>query len=43
MNPFETLYGRKCNKLVSWDNPVDRSIIGMDLWIEMEENITKIE
>jgi transposase InsO family protein len=21
MSPFESLYGRKCNTLVSWDNP----------------------
>ena len=28
MSPFEDLYGRKCNTLVSWDNPIDRVVIG---------------
>jgi hypothetical protein len=28
MSLFEALYGRKCNTLVSWDNPVDIDIIG---------------
>jgi hypothetical protein len=28
MSPFEALYGRKCNTPVSWDNPVDKAIIG---------------
>jgi hypothetical protein len=27
MSPFEALYGRKCNTLVSWDNSVDRAVI----------------
>jgi hypothetical protein len=31
MNPFEALYGRKCNTLVSWDNSTDQTIIGSDL------------
>jgi hypothetical protein len=28
MSPFEALSGRKCNTLVSWDNPTDRATIG---------------
>jgi hypothetical protein len=28
MNPFEALYGRKCNTLVSRDNPADRAVVG---------------
>jgi hypothetical protein len=35
MSPFETLYGRKCNTLVSWDNPVDKVVIGIDLLKKM--------
>ncbi len=31
MSPFEALYGRMCNILVSWDNPVNRVIIGPEL------------
>jgi hypothetical protein len=27
MSPFEALYGRKCNKPVSWDNPVDHAVL----------------
>jgi hypothetical protein len=26
MSPFEELYGRKCNTLVSWDNRTDREV-----------------
>jgi hypothetical protein len=37
MSPFEALYGRKCNTPVSWDNPTDRVVIGLDLLREMEE------
>jgi hypothetical protein len=28
MSPFEALYGRKCNTPVSWNNPVDKAILG---------------
>jgi hypothetical protein len=28
MSPFEALYGRKCDTTVSWDNPVDRAMVG---------------
>jgi hypothetical protein len=31
MSPFETLYGKKCNTLVSWDNPTDRVVVGPEL------------
>jgi hypothetical protein len=37
MSSFEALYGRKCNTPVSWDNPVDRFVIGPELLKEMEE------
>jgi hypothetical protein len=43
MIPFESLYGRKCNTLVSWDNLADRAIIGIDLFKEMEEKMTIIK
>jgi hypothetical protein len=42
MSPFEALYGRKCNTPVSWDNPIDRVIIGPELLREMEEKMVKI-
>jgi transposase InsO family protein len=28
MRPFEALYGRKSNTLVSWDNPADKVVLG---------------
>jgi hypothetical protein len=43
LSPFEALYGRKCNTLVSWDNPADRAVVGPDLLREMEEKIIKIK
>ena len=42
MSPFETLYGRKCNTPVSWDNPTDRSVVGQKLLKEMEDQMEKI-
>jgi hypothetical protein len=43
MSLFEALYGRKCNAPMSWDNPVDRAIVGLDLLREMEEKMEKIK
>jgi hypothetical protein len=37
MSPFETLYGRKCNTPMSWDNALEKVIIGTYLLREMEE------
>jgi hypothetical protein len=31
MSPFEALYGRKLNTPVSWNNPVDKIVIGLEL------------
>jgi hypothetical protein len=43
MSPFEALYARKCNTPVSWDNPVDRAIVGLELLKEMEGQMEKIK
>jgi hypothetical protein len=43
MIPFEILYGRKYNTLVSWDNLEDRAIVGPKLIREMKEKIMKIK
>jgi hypothetical protein len=43
MSPFEALYGRKCNMLVSWDNPVDKVVVGPELLKEMEEHMVNIK
>jgi hypothetical protein len=40
---FEALYGRKCNTSVSWDNPVDREVVGPEFPKEMEEQMMKIK
>jgi hypothetical protein len=43
MSPFEALYGKKCNTPVSWDNPTDRIVVGIELLKEMEEQMIKIK
>jgi hypothetical protein len=43
MSPFEALYGRKCDTPVSWDNPVDRVVLGMELLKDMEDQMVKIK
>jgi hypothetical protein len=42
MCPFEALYGKKCNTLVSWYNPTDIAIIGSNLLKEMKDQMTRI-
>ena len=37
INPFDALYGRKCNTPVSWDNPTDRVVLGIELLKDMED------
>jgi hypothetical protein len=37
MSPFEALYGRKFNNLVSWDNPADRVVLGLEFLKDMED------
>jgi hypothetical protein len=36
MSPFEALYDRKCNTLVSWDNPANRIVVGPELLRDMD-------
>ena len=43
MKSFEALYGKKCNTLVSWDNPLDKIVIELKLLKEMEEQMVKIK
>ena len=42
MSPFEAMYGRKCNTPISWDNPIDRVIVGPELLNDMEDKMVKI-
>ena len=41
-NPFEILYGRKCNTPILWSNPVDKSVLGPELLKEMEIIIKQV-
>ena len=43
MSPFEAMYGRKCNTPISWDNPIDRVIVGPKLLKDMEDQMVKIK
>ena len=43
MSPFEVLYGRNCRNLVTWDNPLDRLMLGPDLLLDVEQLVTKVQ
>ena len=36
LSPFEILYGRKCNTLVTWSSPVDMLMLGPDMLKELK-------
>ena len=36
LSPFEILYGRKCNTLISWTSHVDRIMLGPEMLKDME-------
>ena len=42
MIPYEALYGRRCRTPVTWDNPVNRIVLGLELLKEMEQEVVKI-
>ena len=42
MIPYEALYGRRCRTLVTWDNPVNRIVLGLKFLKGMEQEVTKI-
>ena len=43
MIPFESLYGRKCDTPVSWNNPGDRVVLGSEFLKDMEDRVVKIK
>ena len=43
MIPYEALYGRRCGTLVTWDNQVNRIVLGPKLLKEMEQEVVKIK
>ena len=42
MSPYEYLYGRRCRTPVTWDNPVNRIVLGPEFLKEMEQEVVKI-
>ena len=36
MSLYEALYGRRCRRPVTWDKPVNRVVLGLELLKEME-------
>ena len=42
ISPYEALYGRMCRTPVTWDNPVNRVVLGPELLKEMEQEVVKI-
>ena len=42
MSPYEALYGMRCRIAVTWDNPVNRVVLGPELLKEMEQEVVKI-
>jgi hypothetical protein len=43
MVPFEALYGRRCRTPVNWIEPGERMIFGLDLVIEAEQIVHRIQ
>jgi hypothetical protein len=43
MIPFEALYVRNCNTPVSWDNPADRVVLGLELLNDIEDQMVRIK
>jgi hypothetical protein len=41
MSPFEELYEINCTTLISWDNPIDRLMMGPEMIQEMEKMVRK--
>ena len=42
MNPYEALYERRCRTPVTWDNPVNKVVLGPELLKEMEQEVVMI-
>ena len=43
MSPYEALYERRCRTPVTWDNLVNRFVLGPELLKEMEQEVVKIK
>ena len=42
MSPFEAFYGKRCKKPVTWDNPVNKIVLGPEFLKEMEHEVANI-
>ena len=42
MSPYEVLYGRRSRTPVTWDNAMNRVVLGPDLLKEMEQEVVNI-
>ena len=42
MSPYKALYGRRCRTPVTWDNPVNKVVLGPELLKEMEQEVLNI-
>ena len=42
MSLYEDLYGRRCRTPVTWDNPMNRVVLGPELLKEVEQEVVKI-
>ena len=42
MSPYEDLYGRRCRTPVTWDNLVNKVVLGPKLLKEMEQEVVNI-
>ena len=42
MSPYEASYGRRCRTPVTWDNPVNKVVLGPELLKEKEQEVVKI-
>lgn len=42
MSLFEALYGRICNTPISWSDPVNKVLIGLDMLVDMEQEMKVI-
>jgi len=43
MIPFEFLYGRRWNTQVIWDNPVNKIMLGLEIFKEIKQEVIKIK
>jgi hypothetical protein len=43
MSPFEALYRRKCTTLISWDNLVERLMMGPEILQKIEKMVNMVQ